>query len=71
MDIVISSGEEITQEDEQLVLSGNRTNVSSRSQPTSFYYDEETAALVREKEALIIKKFGYSFPGADNEYGGV
>ena len=67
MDAVISSGEEMTQDEEQLVLSFKRANVSSRSKPSSFYYDGETAELVREKEALIIKKFGYSFPKAESK----
>jgi hypothetical protein len=66
MDVLVSSGEELTRDDERFVSSFRRTLVSSWSHSTGSYYDEETAELVGEKEALIIGKFGYSFPGAES-----
>lgn len=62
INILVSSGEKISEEDKKRILSSKKTNTSSRSQPTSFYYDRDTAELVRKKEALIVKKFDYCFP---------
>ncbi len=38
-----------------------KTNVSSRKESLSYYYDDETKELVNEREKLIIKKYSYTF----------
>lgn len=63
LDIVTSSGQHITRDCEQLIRSLKKTNTSSRDHPARFYYNKEAIRSVAEKEALIIRKFGYSFPG--------
>lgn len=62
INILLSSGEKICEEDKKAILYSKKTNISPRSQPTSFYYDQETAELVRKREGLIVKKFDYYFP---------
>ena len=58
-----SSPIEITAEQEAVILAGkgNKTN-SSEHGSAADYYDEETKALVAERERFIIEKFGYGFP---------
>jgi hypothetical protein len=40
---------------------GDKTNVSERK-PVDFYYDKETAGLVADGDAYLIKKYGYVVP---------
>lgn len=60
IDTVISCGEELSPGNRRLVNEGRRANISSRTQPAEFFYDDETANLVKMREALIVSKFGYS-----------
>lgn len=60
IEAVSCCGEELSSSDTRMIYTRKRANVSSRSQPTGFYYDDETADLVRRREALIVRKFGYS-----------
>lgn len=41
---------------------GGKTNVSQRN-PVEFYYDDETIALVAERDRYLIEKYGYQPPG--------
>ena len=47
----------------QMVLEGftKKTNTSKRNKDYRLYYDKESEILVREKDKLIIDKFGYTF----------
>lgn len=47
---------------EQFTSSKEITNSSSRKRELSFYYDDKTIELVREKEKLIVDKYNYEFP---------
>lgn len=69
IDIVLASGRQITRDDEELIRSLKRINTSSKNHPTRFYFDDEAIQAVAEKEALIIRKFGYTFPGTDTASG--
>jgi len=62
--LLAAIGQDVDEETKRRVLSAGRTNSSSRSKPTSYYYDEASAELVRRREAVIIEKFGYEFPAA-------
>jgi hypothetical protein len=39
-----------------------RSNSSSRQRNRRYYYDAQTAALVRDRDQLIVQKFGYNPP---------
>ena len=45
-----------------LIRSGHRTNASTRSRDLDDYYDAETRALVRERDGILIEKYGYPEP---------
>ena len=66
MDMANSSGERLADDFEQLILSQKKINTSSKSHPTAFYYNEESIQAVKEKEAVIIEKFDYTFPRAND-----
>jgi hypothetical protein len=58
----------ITLTDEKInrVNSMSKTNTSSKKHPAAYYYDTETIKLVRDREHLIINKFGYKSPADAN-----
>jgi len=58
------AGYRLTPEQEAAVWSagGHKTNASDR-RPASYYYDDETVALVASRERLIIETYGYLPPG--------
>ncbi len=60
---VREAGRDISTELEQEMLTdaGSKHNATRRKK-TSDYYDPETAALVGQKERLLIQKYGYSPP---------
>jgi hypothetical protein len=60
--VLKSAGHDIAQQAETRLRTAQKTN-TSRHRPTSDYYDDETTALVAEREALIIEKYGYAPPG--------
>lgn len=60
--VLKESGQRLSCRDEEKIRSLKKTNTSSRKHPTSYYYDDEAIRSVANKEALIINKFGYSFP---------
>ncbi len=43
-----------------------RLNASGSRRPLHYYYDEGSRDLVAEREAFIVRKFGYSFAGSLN-----
>lgn len=53
-------------ETESGMTSRPRTNTSSRKKGPDYYYDQETEALVAERDRLIVGKFGYTAPSARN-----
>lgn len=55
------SGEPLDDEKKAQIRDAPRTNVSPRKFPKSHYYDEETIALVAEREKFIIEKFDYTW----------
>lgn len=44
------------------LMSAPRTNTSPKRPPVHYYYDAATEALVRDRESLIIDRFGYVAP---------
>jgi hypothetical protein len=56
------SGVALTEADIQRIRGRERVNRSSRRRETSDFYDAETAALVAQRERLIIERFGYRSP---------
>ena len=55
-------GIEISETQKDRIYSYKKTNTSSRKEKSSFYYDNDTIALVQDREKLIIDKFGYTPP---------
>jgi hypothetical protein len=55
-------GVAVSEEQQSKILSSGKTNTSSRSNNTAYYYDEATIALVQDRERLIIEKFSYAPP---------
>ncbi len=47
---------------ENLFSSTQKTNTSSRKRNLSFYYDNETVELIKQKEKFIIDKYNYEPP---------
>ncbi len=52
----------LTQAQQQIILQANKTNTSSRKHAMDYYYDDQSLALIAEKERLIIEKFNYQAP---------
>ena len=52
----------LSEGDRELIFKGERTNSSKRGRQMADYYDDETIALVAERDRLLIDKFGYSPP---------
>jgi hypothetical protein len=44
------------------ILNAPKTNTSTRNYGLDYYYDKETAELVKEREWLMIEKYGYQPP---------
>jgi hypothetical protein len=57
-----TAGVTISEEKRNLVHAARKTNTSSKKHPAAYYYDEETIDLVRDRERLLIEKFGYAAP---------
>ena len=53
---------DLSDEQKNHILNAPKTNTSARKHGLSYYYDEETAELVKEREWLLIEKFGYKSP---------
>lgn len=62
LDAIEAAGYGLTAEATRTVRSAQRTNPSSRRRDLRFYYDEESAELVRQKEQLIVEKYAYEGP---------
>ena len=58
---VEDSGETLTPDQQSQIRDAPRTNTSTRKFGKDHYYDDETIALVAEREKFIIEKFGYAF----------
>ena len=59
-----SCGVRLSENQRDRIRSSGRTNASSRKQNASYYYDDDTIALVYERERFIVDKFGYVPPTA-------
>lgn len=55
-------GRELTRNKRESIRKKQKTNTSSRANDAGYYYDRDTIQLVREREQLIIRKFGYAPP---------
>lgn len=62
IDILSRCGVSISDTQKKEVLGLEKTNVSNRKRDLSYYYDSESIELVRQREKLIIEKFGYAPP---------
>jgi len=62
LELLESAGIDIDRETRKKIIEMNRTNPSSRLRDTSIYYDHQTMELVRERDALIVDKYGYRPP---------
>jgi hypothetical protein len=62
MKMLTSCGIDLSDEQENNILNTPKTNTSTRKHGLSYYYDEETAELVKQREWLLIEKFGYKLP---------
>ncbi|RKZ10511.1 hypothetical protein DRQ25_02705 [Candidatus Fermentibacteria bacterium] len=62
LELLKKAGIAIDRETTKKIMEMNRTNPSSRLRDTSIYYDHQTTELVREREALIVEKYGYRSP---------
>lgn len=60
--ILTACGIELSENQKQRILTSEKTNTSSRSLGVEYYYDQETAELIRQREKLIIDHFGYLPP---------
>lgn len=60
---LVDAGVELSEQQIAEIMNkqGDKTNVSERK-PVDFYYDEETARLVADGDAYLIKKYGYVVP---------
>lgn len=56
------SGIILSQAQKEALYAADKTNISSKKEPISYYYDQDTIALINRRERLIIDKFGYSPP---------
>lgn len=52
----------LSEDERNAVLSAKKTNTSARALTLEDYYDEETVALIAQRDKLIIDKFGYQAP---------
>ena len=57
-----ASGIAVSEAKAQRIRSATRTNTSSRRRETSYFYDAATAALVGERERILVERFGYTSP---------
>lgn len=57
------AGVEVSQDQRALIMEGKnqKTNTSTRK-TADFYYDEESIALIQEKESFIIRQYNYQPP---------
>ncbi|MGI9317080.1 MAG: hypothetical protein ACR2QW_07095 [bacterium] len=62
------SGVKVSPSNRTLIMSGTRTNSSSRKYDVSYYYDKKSEDIVMNREMLVVKKFGYIPPSHRNEY---
>ena len=53
---------DLSEEQRNDILNAPKTNTSARKHGLSYYYDEETADLVKEREWLLIERYGYKPP---------
>jgi hypothetical protein len=62
LELLERAGINVDRETRKKIMEMNRTNPSSRLKDTAFYYDQRTADLVRERDALIVEKYDYRSP---------
>lgn len=55
----------LTDDDRTKILSAGKTNTSSRRQKMLDFYDADTDELIRQRERLIVERFGYTAPSAE------
>ena len=59
---VLESIRPLSESERSGVYASDKTKVSRRSHLLEAYYDPESVELVRDRERLLIEKFGYSAP---------
>jgi hypothetical protein len=62
MEMFQTCGIKISGDEEARIREMGRTNPSSRRRDNAFYYDRDTAELVRRRESLIIDSYRYDPP---------
>lgn len=62
IDALLKIGVDLKDEEELAIRSAKPVNTSKRSRSLVHYYDEETLALVADREAFFIERFGYKMP---------
>ncbi len=62
LELLETAGINIDPRSRNEIVAMNRTNPSSRKKDYSFYYDRASSDLVGNRDALIVKKYGYRPP---------
>lgn len=62
LELLESAGINIDGETREKIKGMNRTNPSTRQRDSAFYYDRQTADMVKERDALIVEKYAYRSP---------
>jgi hypothetical protein len=60
----IGTVREISEAEKEMVFHAKKTNSSRRTRRLEEFYDEETVELVRNRDQLLVEKFGYEFGSA-------
>lgn len=63
--VMDQAGTPLSEGEADAVYAMGKTNASHRAARMTDYYDDETADLVRQRDRLIIEKYGYAFPGGE------
>jgi len=63
IEAIESAGYKLDETQKQLILNGksNKTN-TSQHHDSSYYHNDETIALITEREKLLVQKYGYTYP---------
>lgn len=62
LELFKNAGISLDGEIREKIIKLNRTNPSSRNKDFSLYYNKETSDLVRQRDGLIVEKYGYNPP---------
>lgn len=59
---LIACDVDLSDEQKNGILNAPKTNTSTRNHGPDHYYNEETAKLVKQREWLLVEKYGYKSP---------